>query len=73
MSSSVRMKGCVVKTVSSLQGIVPLKSIEYGVYGDLVIIYPKPYSVYLQGILLARTTFDSEQHPDAETYPRASH
>ena len=26
--------------------IVPLKSIEYGVYGDLIIIiiYPKPYS-----------------------------
>ena len=27
--------------------IVPLKYIEYGVYGDLIIIYPKPYSMYL--------------------------
>ena len=26
-----------------------LKQIEYGVYGDLTIIYPKPYSIYLRG------------------------
>ena len=31
--------------------IVPLKEIEHGVYGDLVIIYPRPYSIYLGGIL----------------------
>ena len=29
--------------------VVPLKYIEYGVYGDLLIIYPKPYSVLLMG------------------------
>ena len=29
--------------------IVPLKYIEYGVYGKLIIIYPKPYSIYLWG------------------------
>ena len=29
--------------------ISPLKYIEYGVYGDLVIIYTKPYSIYLRG------------------------
>ena len=27
----------------------PLKWIEYGVYGDLFIAYPKPYSIYLTG------------------------
>ena len=25
--------------------------IEYGVYGDLIIIYPKPYAVYLRGTI----------------------
>ena len=28
---------------------IPLKWIEYGVYGDLNIIDPKPYSIYLRG------------------------
>ena len=28
--------------------VVPLKKIEHGVYGDLIIIYPKPYSIYLR-------------------------
>ena len=26
--------------------IVPVKQIEYGVYGDLIIVYPKPYWIY---------------------------
>ena len=26
--------------------VVPLEYIEYEVYGDLTIIYPKPYSIY---------------------------
>ena len=29
--------------------IVPLKEIEYGLYGDPIIIYPEPYSIYLRG------------------------
>ena len=29
--------------------IVPLNYIEYGIYGGLIIIYPKPYSIYLRG------------------------
>ena len=29
--------------------IVPLKEIEYGVYGDPMLMYPKPYSIYLRG------------------------
>ena len=33
--------GCRIK--------VTLKEIEYGVYGDLNIIYPMPYSIYLKG------------------------
>ena len=31
--------------------IVPLKQIDYGVYGDLILIYPKPYSIYLRGTI----------------------
>ena len=31
--------------------IVPLKWIEHGAYGDLSIIYPKPYSIYLRGTI----------------------
>ena len=33
-----------------LRPIVPLKQIEYGVYGDLIVIYSKPYSIYLRGL-----------------------
>ena len=29
--------------------MAPLKQIEYGVYGGLFIIYPKPYSIYSKG------------------------
>ena len=31
--------------------IVHLTSIEYGVYGDLLITYPKPYSIYFRGTI----------------------
>ena len=32
--------------------MVPLnKEIEYGVYGDLITIYPKPYSIYSRGTI----------------------
>ena len=31
--------------------IVPLKWIDYGVYADLILIYPKPYSIYLRGTI----------------------
>ena len=30
--------------------IVPLKYIEYGVFGDLIIRYARPYSIYLRGL-----------------------
>ena len=40
----VRALGCEV--------IVPLKQIF--VYGDLIIIYPKPYSIYLRGTIGCR-------------------
>ena len=36
--------------------IVPLKQIEYGVYGDFIIIYPKPYSIYLRGTIELQST-----------------
>ena len=28
-----------------------VKWIEYGVYGDLIRIYPKPHSIYLRGTI----------------------
>ena len=41
--------GLAPQGIRSLSPLVPLKEIEYGVYGDLTIIYPKPYSIYLRG------------------------
>ena len=35
----------------NLEAIVPLNYIEYGVYGDLIMMYPKPYSIYLRGTI----------------------
>ena len=32
-------------------GIDPLKYLEYRVYGDLIIVYPKPYPIYLRGTM----------------------
>ena len=47
----------------------PFKYIEYGVYGDLIIIYPKPYSIYLR-----RTIIVSEvSTPNASTSPDTCH
>ena len=38
--------------LETLHPIVPYKLIEYGVYGDLlIIVYPKPYSIYLRGTI----------------------
>ena len=37
------------KTSGSLGFMAPLKEIEYGVYRDLIIISPKPYSICLRG------------------------
>ena len=34
--------------------MAPLNEMEYGVYGDLIIIYPKPYSIYLRGTIRFR-------------------
>ena len=31
--------------------IVPLKKIEYRVYGDPIIVFPKPYSIYTRGTI----------------------
>ena len=32
--------------------MVPLEQLEYGVYGDLTILYPEPCSVYLRGPII---------------------
>ena len=44
----------IIKGYVYIGVIVPLKWIEYGLYGDLIIICPKPYSVYLTGTISAR-------------------
>ena len=41
------IEGVANTVISPMRNIVPLNRIEYGVYGDLILIYPKPYSVYL--------------------------
>ena len=40
-------------------GIVPLKYIEDGVYGDLLITYPEPYSIYIRGTISNTLCFPS--------------
>ena len=35
----------------TLNPIVPLKYIQYGVYRDLIIIYSKPHSIYFKGTI----------------------
>ena len=35
----------------SKKTVVPFKEIESGVYGDLILIFPKPYSIYLKGTI----------------------
>ena len=38
-------------TMLGFRVIVPRQWIEYGVYGDLIMINPKPYSIYLRGTI----------------------
>ena len=33
------------------ESLVPLKWIEYGIYRYLIIIWPKPYSIFLRGTI----------------------
>ena len=40
-------KARLQKAYSIPIAIVPLKWIEYGVYGDLIITHPKPYPIHL--------------------------
>ena len=48
-----------------LQIIVPLTYIEYGVYGDLIILDPKPYSIYLRGAITCSTKEPPDYCPPA--------
>ena len=41
----------VIRLLAHFKNIVPLESIESGVYGVLIIIYTKPYSIYLRGTI----------------------
>ena len=38
--------------------MVPLKEIEYGIYGVLTITYPKPYSIYLREPIILASRID---------------
>ena len=31
--------------------MVPLQQVEYGVHGDLILIYPEPYSINVRGTI----------------------
>ena len=44
----------------ALGHIVPLKYLEYEVYRDLIIIYPKPYSLYLRGSIPSYCSSESK-------------
>ena len=47
-----RVKGQVSRDeVLGIKCIVPIKQIEYGVYGDPTIRYPTPYSIYFRVII----------------------
>ena len=37
--------------VQGVRSTVPFKKIGYGAYRDLVIIHPKPWSIYLRGTI----------------------
>ena len=52
MRKGGRAPGVMVVAIVGLKTpLDPLSYIEYGVYGDLSIIYPKSDSIYLRGII----------------------
>ena len=53
----------------NLSPIVPLKWIAFGIYGVLIIIYPKPYSIYFRGTITLNTYLeDCTATPEAESH-----
>ena len=50
--------------IGVIRVIVPLRKIEYVVYGDLILMYPKPCSIYLRGTVISSTAKPSTQNPD---------
>ena len=38
-----------LRLLTLFEDIAPLRWIEYGVYGNLIIVYTKPYSMHLRG------------------------
>ena len=51
--------------------MVPLKQIEYGVYGDLITTYPKPYSIYLRGTIVLGSVQMDAPNTHGERDPRS--
>ena len=54
-----RAKTPGAQTLGNILPLRSLKSIEYGVYGDLIIIYPKPYSIDLRGTITPGPTSET--------------
>ena len=48
--------------------IVPIQQIEYGVYGDLIIIYLKPYSIHLRGTIALQLRLLAAQRSQLNSY-----
>ena len=49
--------------------MVPLKWIEYGVCGDLIVMYPKPYSIYLRGSINPNPQLESYSESELRFVP----
>ena len=53
--------------------ILPLKYIEYEVYGDLILVYPKPYSIYfLRGTITLNLFATGFLRPPGLGYSRST-
>ena len=52
--------------------IILLKEIEYGVHGDLITIYPKPYSIYLRATISWQGSCQADQEDDFPPKPETT-
>ena len=52
--------GVGIPVLTTGLGLVPLRLIEYGVYGDLTITDPEPCSIYVRGTIRVYTTWEQK-------------
>ena len=57
IAGSIRVQGLrfQLKCGARSGNIATRKYIEYGAYGDLILIYANPYSIYLRGTILVHS------------------